>query len=288
MPLIEQAMDRLECLWGQRPSVIAIRSDHEERAVFEAWSPGGRVVVKTDVQGLRLRRELAGLIAAAGAGIPVPQVVHSDANPPTLLVLELIEGAPLEAGIGDQAWREAGRWLALLHSLEPPSDLSEMGSPDRTWREHFVWWAGHECGILRHQGSLAPATVERMHSALTGGFATMSEPELTVLHGDCQEVHFLVRPDLGIAGIVDFGDACRGDPVWDLAVLAIRSPERLSDLLVGYAPESDLNERIHQLLPAYQLMRYVGSARWLNEHGFAGAAHLESAKRLLDGGIAYR
>jgi aminoglycoside phosphotransferase (APT) family kinase protein len=263
----------------------AIKSDRDERAVFEICSPSGNVVVKTDAQGFRLPRELAALAAAAVAGIPVPKVVHADTSLPTLLVLALIGGAPLQAGTGDQAWREAGRWLRELHSLKPPSDVRGMGSPDRTWREHFLWWANHECEILRQAGSVDPATVERTHYVLTEVFGAMSEPELRLLHGDCQEEHFLVRPDGGIAGIIDFGDACRGDPVWDLAVLTIRSPERLEELLAGYMPEPVLDQRMQELLPAYQLMRHIGSARWMNEHGFDGATDLEAAQRVLDQSI---
>jgi aminoglycoside phosphotransferase (APT) family kinase protein len=72
-----------------------------------------------------------------------------------------------------------------------------------------------------------------------------------------------------IAAVIDFGDACTGDPAWDLAVLTLDDPGRLGDVLAGYAPEPGLARRISALAGPYRLLRRLGEATWLADHGFS-------------------
>jgi Ser/Thr protein kinase RdoA (MazF antagonist) len=84
----------------------------------------------------------------------------------------------------------------------------------------------------------------------------------------------------GIAAVIDFGDACTGDPAWDLAVLTLDDPGRLDDVLTGYAPEPRLAQRISALAGPYRLLRRLGEASWLADHGFSpepGIAPLRDA-----------
>jgi len=129
-----------------------------------------------------------------------------------------------------------------------------------------------------------------------------------VLHGDCQPDHFLLAdgagrglatagatreaaaagawpeaaaagawpqavaagagPGPGIAAVLDLGDACTGDPVWDLAVLTLDDPGRLDDVLTGYVPPPGLARRVSALARPYRLLRWLGEASWLYDHGF--------------------
>jgi aminoglycoside phosphotransferase (APT) family kinase protein len=72
-----------------------------------------------------------------------------------------------------------------------------------------------------------------------------------------------------IVAVIDFGDACTGDPVWDLAVLTLDDPGRLDDVLTGYAPDPHLARRISALAGPYRLLRRLGEANWLADHGFS-------------------
>jgi Phosphotransferase enzyme family len=72
-----------------------------------------------------------------------------------------------------------------------------------------------------------------------------------------------------IVAMIDFGDACTGDPAWDLAVLTLDDPGRLDDVLTGYAPEPYLARRISTLVGPYRLLRRLGEANWLADHGFS-------------------
>jgi aminoglycoside phosphotransferase (APT) family kinase protein len=72
-----------------------------------------------------------------------------------------------------------------------------------------------------------------------------------------------------IVAVIDFGDACTGDPAWDLAVLTLDDPGRLDDVLTGYAPEPRLARRVSTLAGPYRLLRRLGEAAWLADHGFS-------------------
>jgi aminoglycoside phosphotransferase (APT) family kinase protein len=72
-----------------------------------------------------------------------------------------------------------------------------------------------------------------------------------------------------IAAVIDFGDACTGDPAWDLAVLTLDDPARLGDVLTGYGPDPRLARRISALAGPYRLLRRLGEANWLADHGFS-------------------
>ena len=89
-----------------------------------------------------------------------------------------------------------------------------------------------------------------------------------MLHGDCQPDHFLLADHAGhIAAVLDLGDACTGDPVWDLAVLTLDHPARMDDVLAGYAPPPDLARRVSALAGPYRMLRWLGEASWLHDHG---------------------
>ena len=122
-----------------------------------------------------------------------------------------------------------------------------------------------------------------MHRYLSTTFSDMDQPELHLLHGDCQTDHYLVGTGSAhIAGVLDFGDATLGDPVWDLAILTLDVPEMLPELFRGYQPDTATERRAHQFLPAYQLIRRLGSATWMREHGQPQTPDLEAALHILE------
>jgi aminoglycoside phosphotransferase len=73
----------------------------------------------------------------------------------------------------------------------------------------------------------------------------------------------------GIAALIDFGEACTGDPAWDLAILTLDHPERLGYVLAGYAPGARLRGRLRRMIGPYRMLRWLGEANWLHEHGFS-------------------
>jgi Ser/Thr protein kinase RdoA (MazF antagonist) len=278
MELIRDAVERISLAGGYPAAVSAVLIEHHERAVFETRSPEGPVVVKVDTSTVRHRREESVLRAAGRAGLPVPAIVLSEGGPPSLLVLQRIDGTPLHRGVDDEAWRDAGRVLRRLHGLAWPAEAGSASWSGRSWQDHFRWWADHERDQLLTYDSLRPAVIHGMHRYLSSTFAEMGEPELHVLHGDCQVDHYLVMGSSSrIAGVLDFGDAVLGDPVWDLAILTLDQPDRLSEILRGYQPDASFERRREGVLNAYQLIRCLGSASWMREHGQPHEPDLEAA-----------
>jgi aminoglycoside phosphotransferase (APT) family kinase protein len=242
--------------------------------------------VKVDTSAAKHQREWSVLSAAGHAGIPVPAIVFSDARSPALLVLRRVDGSTLDEITDRAPWRDAGRCLRLLHGLAWPTGAGEASWSGRTWSDHFRWWADHERDQLLGYRSLPAGTVGQMHEHLRTTFAAMAEPEPSLLHGDCQVDHYLVEPRSSrVTGILDFGDAVLGDPVWDLAVLTLGRPRMVGEILDGYRPDATTERRIHDLLPSYQLIRLLGSAAWRREHGQPDAADLDAASRIFDAGL---
>lgn len=104
---------------------------------------------------------------------------------------------------------------------------------------------------------------------------------MVLLHGDCQPDHYLVgEGGRRVAGVIDFGDAVLGDAVYDLAVLTLDHPDRLGDVVAGYRPDAYLKARLDQLILPYQLIRRLGSARWMLEHGYDATTDLQAAQAL--------
>jgi len=102
-------------------------------------------------------------------------------------------------------------------------------------------------------------------------------PPAVTLHGDCVPIHVRLSHDDEVVGLLDLGDACRGDPAWDLAVLTMRSPERLPAVLDGYRADSELRAWAGEAWPVYRALRLIAEVGWLAEHGFDPAEAVREA-----------
>jgi aminoglycoside phosphotransferase (APT) family kinase protein len=81
-------------------------------------------------------------------------------------------------------------------------------------------------------------------------------------HGDLQVTHVFVEGD-EVTGVLDWSEAGRGDPLFDLAILTLGHEERLDQVLAGYGKEVDLD-----VVRAWWSLRSLTAIRWLIEHGF--------------------
>jgi Ser/Thr protein kinase RdoA (MazF antagonist) len=104
-----------------------------------------------------------------------------------------------------------------------------------------------------------------------------AEPGIVTLHGDCVPIHVRLDDNDQVLGLLDLGDACRGDPAWDLAVLTMRSPERLPAVLAGYGADPGLRAWASRAWPVYRALRLVAEVGWLADHGFDPAAAVNEA-----------
>ena len=149
-------------------------------------------------------------------------------------------GAPYIAGrealgLDDAARTGLGRPLAVflraLHSASVDAELPDdpFGRADMAVR---VPRAEEQLAELEHKGMWRrPAAVGRLLDAARD----LPRPAPTaIVHGDLYFRHLLVDESDRLAGVIDWGDLCRGDPAVDLSVLWSLTPEGRREFLAVY------------------------------------------------------
>jgi hygromycin-B 7''-O-kinase len=182
---------------------------------------------------------------------PAPRLVgHGDIEDWQYLLMTRIAGIPLQRVWPDmppdQRLRlavEFGRLLASLHAL-PQTDL-KPGAIDWSAFCHtsFARWTTRPA-VAR----LSPALMADGPRYFQANGATVATAGRVLLHGDLAPVNLLVRcgPDgWAISGMIDFGNAMRGDPWFDLtaASVLLQPGDRtmVHALLGGYVTRSSVD-----------------------------------------------
>ena len=251
--------------------------DHHERCVLDVVLPDGRsAVVKGDLVAERSAREARVLDAAAAADVPVPVVIGRAAGPPqAVLVLERVGGAWLSPDRPARAWAATGTAVHRLHDLGVPG-LDAFGGRDG-WAAGLWEVTNHWAPRTRAAG-LDGSVVDATRAAVDRLVRSRSEaPAVVTLHGDCVPIHVRLNHHDEVVGLLDLGDACRGDPAWDLVVLTMRSPERLPAVLDGYCADPDLRAWAARAWPVYRALRLVAEVGWLADHDFDPADAIHEA-----------
>jgi aminoglycoside phosphotransferase (APT) family kinase protein len=163
--------------------------------------------------------------------VPVPQLIGRPAGdyPWPFWGARLLPGVELaDAALPEDAREplgaEVGRFLAALHDPAVARDLGDALPPDPMRR-----------GQPAVRGPLARETLDRL--AARGGWETGGAIDRAVddllaagdtvpapagapvlLHGDFHLRHLLVTSDGAATGVIDWGDACLGDPAVDLSM----------------------------------------------------------------------
>jgi Ser/Thr protein kinase RdoA (MazF antagonist) len=276
MRLREVVVERLTALVGDRVRVVDVLVEHDERCVLEVELPGGRpAVAKCVVDPDRAHAEARVLDAAARAGVPVPRLVAVASGSPAVLVLEPVGGRWLAPDRPAPAWAATGAAVRGLHGVVVPG-LPAFAGRDR-WAAGLVELANHwgprtrAAGLERHVVDTARAAADRLAGS------GPAEPRIVTLHGDCVPIHVRLDGDDRVIGLLDLGDACRGDPAWDLAVLTMRSPERLPPVLDGYRADPGLRAWTTRTWPVYRVLRLVAEVGWLADHDFDPADAVREA-----------
>jgi Ser/Thr protein kinase RdoA (MazF antagonist) len=265
--LAPRVVDVVAELVGAPVRVVDTLVDHQERCVVEVALPDDRLaVVKGDLVAERSTREARVLDAAARAGVPVPRLMALGRGSPTVLVLERVGGDWLAPDRPARAWAAAGAAVRRLHGVAVP------GLPGVAGRDG---WAAGLSELADHWGPRARAAgldrrvVDATHGAADRLLRSGPAASRTVtLHGDCVPIHVRLDGDDRVIGLLDLGDACRGDPAWDVAVLTMRSPDRLPAVLDGYGADTDLRAWTARAWPVYRALRLVAEVGWLADHGF--------------------
>jgi aminoglycoside phosphotransferase (APT) family kinase protein len=176
------------------------------------------------VQALEQEVALLPLLAAA-LPVGVPRFTHVSREPPYVMY-PLIRGAPFV----DEDPQGVRTFLEALHSLDPAS------LPLRTpaWIDEYV----DRCErFARDVLPLLDADVQSAARDLLAGAQTLTGFEHVPIHGDVLPEHLLCH-DRRLVGVIDWGDACVGDPALDYAWL-------LNEPFPHWEVEDNLQRRAH-------------------------------------------
>ncbi|MBA2716666.1 MAG: phosphotransferase [Propionibacteriales bacterium] len=179
-----------------------------------------------------LRRE-TGLLPwlAPQLPLPVPEPVVVS-HIPLRVRHRLIEGLPCP-GVTAEQGQAVGAFLRVLHDVTV-SDARSIGVPDKQLGDT---WPRFEHEVLpmiaaAERGLVEPATqlLERCAHA----------PKAALVHGDFGPDHIRVQGGV-VSGIIDWTDACIGDPALDLAwVLYGTQPAFAEAIKAAYGVDEEL------------------------------------------------
>ena len=247
--------------------------DNSVWVVEEKWA--FRFPRRAIAAGLTARevRVLLGLASLLPVPIPEPRFVGepSGGYPWSFFGGALVEGhevadADLSDADRETLGAELGRFLRALHDVELAVELPE--DPNRRADMAVRVPRAREClseveaaGIWR-----PPRRVEQLLEAALRLPATTAA---ALLHGDLHARHVLVA-DGHVSGIIDWGDACVGDPSIDLQLVwSLLPPAGRAAFVDAYGPIDD-----ERLLRARATALYFGSM-------LATYAHSVGKERLL-------
>ncbi|MGK2947334.1 MAG: phosphotransferase family protein [Acidimicrobiales bacterium] len=211
----------------------------------------GDVFLKVDADQARSAVEVE---AMGIVPVPIPEILW---RRPPVLALAALPGTAL-GHLGDPspasptAWAAAGAALRTLHGAPLPP------WPGRTVDELAAHLAS-ECEWLVRNEVLPRDVIHR--NRLVAEAALRPWPPVFI-HGDLQVDHVFVDGD-AVVGIIDWSEASQGDAHADLATLTLGHPERLDDVIAGYASDVD-----RDLVQAWWSLRCLGNVRWLVENGY--------------------
>ncbi|HJZ08716.1 MAG TPA: aminoglycoside phosphotransferase family protein, partial [Trebonia sp.] len=209
---------------------------------------GARLVIRGEAhESNGLDQEAWFLARARQAGVPVPEVVwfgaaETPAGPKTVMVQTAVAGPSLSitlpgmsAGQRRSAARSCGQVIARLHSV--PVDGFDRRHADGSFE--FADNAALQAADLANRldnlrslagaGLLTQAEVRRAEGLLPETVAARGDGPAVLCHGELFPDHIFVAAGedeaVTVTGLIDFGDACGGRPLDDLALLCWEWPE---------------------------------------------------------------
>jgi aminoglycoside phosphotransferase (APT) family kinase protein len=196
--------------------------------------------------------------AMALAPIPTPEILW---RKPPVLALAAVRGTAL-GRLGEPSpaspagWAAAGAAVRQLHDAPLPPwhgrSVDELASDLDVECEWLV------------SNDMLPADLVARNRQIAEAALRPWTPVFT--HGDLQLSHVFVDGE-EVTGVIDWSEASRGDPLFDLAILTLGNEEHLGDVIAGYGTDVDVD-----VIRAWWSLRSLLAIRWLVEHGFDPAA----------------
>lgn len=209
--------------------------------------------------------------------VPVPQVAFarrkSAGDAYTLMGYPMIFGESLAAqpAVSEAVVRQLGEFLSALHRCPIARFLPILGgsaapqAQREPLAETYTWVQELTFPHLSKPDRLAASLLWEVYLSSQDNF--IYQPRL--IHGDLAPEHILCDPHGGfLTGVIDWGDACLGDPALDFAGLFSLGGEMLVDrVLMGYSEPVDETFRrrvrfYHTIAPFYEIRHALTCEDW--------------------------
>ncbi|WP_158290862.1 phosphotransferase family protein [Kribbella antiqua] len=165
--------------------------------------------------GATIQAEARACELARSAGVPAPEILAAET---TYLICAEVPGSPSS---DDAVITEAGRGLRRLHGIR---------GDDGRWADRLSTPI-ERLDLLA--GIVPDDLVRRLRVALPPFVDTVADAETVLLHSDLHPRH-LYAVGNELTGVIDWGDAMYGDPLFDLARFSMAGDAALDAFLSGY------------------------------------------------------
>lgn len=248
---------------GREATLVERVDAFATNTVYKVDAGGQRFVVKASLLHDALRAEAWACARGADAGCAAPAILAFGClgtdERISAFIMERVAGRPIAAG--HPAFREVGAGLRRLHDLRLPGfgwlaeaswdERGELSLPHSSWLG-FLRGICEDARSLADSYALAAPVAEAAAAAIDAHAGALAAVEIgSLCHGDLKAAHILVDADR-LGGVIDWGDAVVGDPLWDIARFAHRTVGGAdSFLLEGYDPERALAGELAWRVPLY-------------------------------------
>ncbi len=192
---------------------------------------------------------------ARSVGVPAPRIVAVD---PTYLICAETPGGPVDAG-ASTVIAATGRHLRALH------EITGSGSD---WASVLI----QPVDVLHKLADIIPPDlVRRLRATIPPFVDTVAEVQPVLLHGDLHPRH-LYAVGNELTGIIDWGDATYGDPLFDVARFSMAGERATRALLAGYGieqtPARDRTLSLYRVLWSLMALHaeYDAGGDWFAAH----------------------
>ena len=180
-------------------------------------------------------------------------------GPPYLTVLTYLDGTPVTATTSKKVHVQVGEALRLVHEVDP----SPFDEP-YAWRGRLSGWLNGDLDWWLTVNEKNHTKADAVRLVLAEKWDDLENRGNNTVLLDGRPEHFLAQ-GTQLSGIIDLGETWVGDPIMDLAVIAINEPLMMPGVLKGY---SGNEKEIADYLPLYVFLRNLSAARWCHEYGF--------------------